>query len=185
MQIFLLFIGLLISAFMALFIIFALDSLLRGHDLPTSKRTTKALIEIVSRFKPEAKNFYDLGCSRGRLASAIKSKLPRLNVWGVDKNAVRIFFAKLRALVLRQKIDFKKQDIFQTDLRNADIVYAYLWYDLTAPLEKKIQKELKTGAVVITNTSNFPNWKPVEKVITYPKISKIPDFETLFVYIKE
>ena len=185
MQVFLLFIELLFLAFMTLFIIFALDSLLRGHDLATSKRTTKALIKIISRFNPEAKNFYDLGCARGGLSLNIKKNCPRLSVCGMDKSAIRIFFAELMALVLKQKVNFKKQDIFQTNLRNADIVYVYLWYDLTASLEKKLQKELKTGAVAITNTSNFPNWKPVEKIITYPKISKIPDFVTLFVYIKE
>jgi len=53
------------------------------------------------------------------------------------------------------------------------------------PLEKKLQKELKKGAMVITNTSKFPNWKPVQKIITYSKTSNVPDFETLFVYVKE
>jgi hypothetical protein len=52
-------------------------------------------------------------------------------------------------------------------------------------LEKKLQKELKQGALVITNTSHFQDWQPTEKVVTYPKVSKTPDFETLFVYVKK
>jgi len=91
----------------------------------------------------------------------------------------------LKSIFSGQKINFKKQDIFETNLKDADIVYTYLWYDLMPPLEKKLQEELKQGAIVITNTSNFPNWKPIEKVITYPKVSKMPDFETLFIYIKK
>jgi len=51
-------------------------------------------------------------------------------------------------------------------------------------LEKKLQKELKQGAIVITNTSNFPTWEPMQKIITYHKASKTPNFETLFVYQK-
>jgi hypothetical protein len=72
-------------------------------------------------------------------------------------------------------------NLFETDLRNADIVYTYLWYDLMPPLEKKLQRELKKGAIVITNTSNFPNWKPVK---TYVTCLRVPSFEKLFVYIK-
>ena len=47
-----------------------------------------------------------------------------------------------------------------------------------------LEKELKSGAVVITNTSKFPTWKPIQTVITYPKVSTTPDFETLFIYQK-
>ena len=67
------------------------------------------------------------------------------------------------------------------DLQNADVVYTYLWYDLMPSLEKKLKNNLKKGAIVITNTSNFPNWQPKETHITY---SKNPEFEKLFVYVK-
>ena len=175
----------LLVVFVTLFFVFVLDSILRGHDLPTSKQAIKALIKIIDRNKPSANNFYDLGCGRGTLLLAVKRKYPHLFVYGVDNNAIRIFFAKLKAALFKQKINFKKQDLFQIDLRNADIIYTYLWYDLMPPLEEKLQKELKRGAIVITNTSKFPNWKPQEKYITYSKISTMPDFETLFVYVKE
>jgi len=168
----------------ALFFIFALDSLIRGHDLPTSKRTIKALVKTISEYQPKANNFYDLGCSRGTLALAVKKRLPELKVYDIDNSSIRIFFSKLKALLLKRNINFKKQDIFNTDLTNADIVYTYLWYDIMPPLEKKLEKELKKGAIIITNTSKLPNWKPTQKVVTRPNLSRDPDFETLFVYIK-
>lgn len=168
-----------------LFFIFAFDSLTRGHDLPTSKRAALALIGVIKEHKPDAKNFYDLGCSRGTLSLAIKKALPGIGVYGVDNSAVRIFFAKFKNKILEREVNFQKQDIFKTDLGSADIIYTYLWYDLMPILEKKLQKELKQGAVVITNTSRFQDWQPKEKVVTHHKVSKIPNFETLFVYIKE
>jgi len=176
---------LVFGIFIVLFFIFVLDSLLRGHDLSTSKRAIRALVKIISQHKPDANSFYDLGCGQGTLVLVIKRKLPRLAVYGIDNSRIRIFFAKLKSAFFRKKISFKKQDIFQTDLSNADIIYTYLWYDLMPPLERKLQKELRQGAIVITNTSNFPNWKPVQKVVTYSKVCKLPDFETLFVYVKE
>jgi ubiquinone/menaquinone biosynthesis C-methylase UbiE len=162
-----------------LFFVLALDSLLRGHDLATSRRAIKALIKIISQYKLDSYNFYDLGCGRGTLVLAVKRELPHLTVYGIDNSAIRIFFAKIKSKFSGQKINLKKQDIFQIDLRNADIIYAYLWYDLMPLLEKKLRKELKQGAIVITNTSNFPTWKPIKTYVTYPKKS---DFEKLFVY---
>lgn len=170
-------------SFFLLWFIFVIDSVVRGHDLPTSRRATKALFKIISEHKTTG-NFYDLGCGHGALACRIKKKFPTLCVYAIDNNSVRIFFAKIRAFLFRQNIKFLRKDIFEVNLNNADIIYTYLWYDTMPPLEKKLQKELKQGAIVITNTSNFPTWKPIQKIVTYPKASKTPDFETLFVYQK-
>ncbi len=167
------------------FLVLAIESLVRGHDLPTSRRATRALARTIEKYKPGARNFYDLGCAHGALSLRIKKILPRLKIYAIDNGAVRIFFANLKSKILKRKINFQKQNIFKIDLRNADMVYTYLWYDLMPILEKKLQKELRQGAVVITNTSHFQNWQPTEKVATHSKVSKIPDFETLFVYIKD
>lgn len=167
-----------------LFLIFMLDSLIRGHDLPTSRRATQALVKVVKQYKPAAQNFYDVGCARGALSLAFKKALPNLDIHALDHSPVRIFFAKLKSKILRRKIDFRRQNLFQVDLSQADIVYAYLWHDLMPPLEDKLRRELKPGAMVITNTSHFPTWQPFRKVITRPRTSQPPDFETLFVYVK-
>ncbi len=176
--------GLFIIA-LTLFLLLVIESLIRGHSLPTSRKATRALVNTIQKYKPDAKNFYDLGCAHGTLSLRIKKFLPNLEIYSIDNSTVRVFFAKSKSKILRRKVNFQKQDIFKTDLRNADVVYTYLWYDLMPILEKKLQQELKQGAVVITNTSCFQNWQPTEKVITYPKVSNTPDFETLFVYIKD
>ncbi len=172
----------LLILFIACFLlmIFLFDSIIFGHDLPTSKKITKKIIEIIKEKK--ANNFYDLGCAHGSLAINIKRKLPNLSVIAIDNNSRRIFFAKLKNLFLKNKVKFLKKNILKLDLSKADILYTYLWYDLMPILEKKLKKELKPGAIVITNTSKFPSWQPVKKIITYSKKSKTPDFETLFIY---
>ena len=169
----------------ATFIVFVLDSAFYGHDLPTSRRAAKALAAAIKRYSPRAKNFYDLGCAHGDLCLRLKKDLPDVAICGIDKGAIRIFFARVKSKILGRKVSFKKRDIFQSDLSDADVIYTYLWYSLMPVLEKKLQNELKQGAVVITNTSHFQDWQAVEKIITYPKVSKLPDFETLFVYVKK
>lgn len=176
--------GLFVIA-LPLFLVLSVESLVRGHDLPTSRRATRALADTIRKYKPDAKILYDLGCAHGTLSLRLKKTLPHLEIYAIDNSSVRIFFSKLKSKVLRRKINFQKRDIFKTDLRNADVVHTYLWYDLMPILENKLQKELKQGAVVITNTSHFQDWQLTEKVVIYPQISKTPDFETLFVYVKK
>ncbi|MBI2515084.1 hypothetical protein HYV91_02800 [Candidatus Wolfebacteria bacterium] len=161
-----------------LYFLFFIDTLY-GHDLPTSRRAIREIIKIVRSFKPDAKNFYDLGCGRGTLALAVKSEFPELNVFALDKSGLRLLFARLKNFVLGRGVIFQNKNIFDADLRSADILYTYLWYDWMPPLEEKLRKELKTGAIVITNTSHFSKWQPIATYITYPKK---PDFEKLFVY---
>ena len=88
----------------------------------------------------------------------------------------------MKAKILKEKIYFQRKNLFEVDLNLADIVYIYLPNNLMTPLETKIKKELKPGKMVITNTTRFPNLKPIDRVVTYPKISNPSDFETLFVY---
>lgn len=172
----LLFVGALILS-----ILFLYDTL-RGHDLPTSREATQEIVRLVRTHKPDARNFYDLGCARGSLALAIKKYLPELEVYAIDSSALRLFFARLKARLLGRHIRFQKEDVFKIDLRNADVVYAYLWYDRLPPLEAKAQKELAPGVLAITNTVPFPKWKPKETVIVH---TKNPDFEKLFLYVKD
>jgi SAM-dependent methyltransferase len=180
-----LFLASLLASAMVLFLLFAFDSLALGHDLPTSKRAIRALVKIIQQRRLDARNFYDIGCAHGGLALAVKKALPYLEVYGIDTSAARIFFSRLKAKILRRSVHFCKLDIFNANLSSADILYAYLWYDVMPLLEKKLQNELQKGALVITSTSHFSSWKPLCEVVTYPGVSKMPDFETLFVYVKQ
>jgi SAM-dependent methyltransferase len=174
-----------LGSFGFLLLLFAMmiDSLVRGHDIPTSRRATRSIEKIISEHAA-GKNFYDLGCAYGALAVRIKRKFPDLAVCAVDDDPLRIFVGRIRAFIFRCNVTFLRKNIFELDVRDADVVYTYLWYDHMPPLEKKLQKELKQGAIVITNTSHFPTWRPMKKVVTYPGVSGTQDFETLFVYQK-
>ena len=171
---------LITSVFLVLYILIFVDQFM-GHGLPTSKRATDQIIVAVRQHKPNAKNFYDLGCARGRLALNIKKHFPNLEVIAIDNSRLRLFFARMKALFLRRKINFVKNNVLKQNLSGADVVFAYLWYNWLPPLEEKLQKELKKGSVVITNTSHFPSWVPTKTIVLNPDN---PEFEKLFVYIK-
>src|SRR3989344_7241758 len=98
-----------LSIISLLFNIMAIDSLVLGHDLATSRRAIRVICKIISDYKINNGNFYDLGCGRGTVVSAVKKSFPNFSVWGVDKNIIRTLFAKLKARLLGRKINFKKR----------------------------------------------------------------------------
>lgn len=166
---------------LALFLIFILDSLILGHDLPTSRKALKEIKKIINKYAPKASNFYDLGCGRGTVVIYVKKHFPNFQVFGLDKNPRRLFFAKLKSLILRQKVKFVYQDILDINLSSADIIYTYLWYDLMPILKEKFIKELKPGTLVITNTSNLAGIKPKEIICAHQNLADA-NFEKLFIY---
>ncbi|MFH1405010.1 MAG: class I SAM-dependent methyltransferase [Patescibacteria group bacterium] len=182
----------LISTLFILFIIAAimsvalgLDSMLRGHDIPTNKSVINKMIQVIEKHNCQEKTFLDLGCARGVVALAIKKHFPKMNVSGVELYRLRVYFARAKAFFLRRDISLIIGDALKQDVSKADIVFCYLWYDLMPALEKKLLDELKTGAIVITNTSKFPNWVPLEIVRAQHSNTVVPDHDTLFVYQRQ
>ncbi len=173
-------VGVLFST--SVFMLILLDSLVYRHDLPTSRPARLALIAVIRRYKPGRIQFYDLGSAHGSLVLALKKELPDVVVHAVEKNVVRITVTRIRSWFLGRGVVSLRSNIFDVDLRNADAVYTYLWYDLLPKLEEKFNRELKSGALVVANTSTLPTWVPVEVISPHPEK---PDFEKLFVYVKK
>src|SRR6056297_2158747 len=74
MYIFFIFFLILLVLVSLLFVFLMLESLIRGHDLPTSKKATDVLVNIIKKYKSEGCNFYDLGCGHGVLALRFQKK---------------------------------------------------------------------------------------------------------------
>jgi len=161
------------------FFVFALDAVIRGHDLPTSPEAVDAVVALIREHRPNARTVYDLGAGRGTFSLRLKKAAPTLEVYAVDKSRLRTLVGKIKARLLRREVSFVQADIFKTDLKGADVVYLYVWWTLLPPLERHLRKILKPGAIVITNTSYFPIWQPAATHQVWPQHA---DFERLFVY---
>lgn len=164
-----------------LYLVIIFDSIIWAKDLPTSRKAKKALAGIISKHKTTGGKIYDLGSSRGSVVSFVQKKFPGLEVYGIEYNRVRYSFARIKSALLFSRARFLKKDYLTVDLRQADIIYVYIKQDFMAPIAEKLKRELKPGAIVITNTTHLPNWKEDETIVVHPKN---PAFEKLFVYIK-
>jgi len=144
-------------------LVFLADSAFGEPDFITSRETINQVVGIIKQRHLERGNFYDFGSARGHFASQIAKVLPNLRVMGIDNNSFRLLVSDARTIFLKN-VKLKKENIFKTNISTADILYIYLPNELMADLEAKLQKELKLGALVITNKVSFPNWHPMEKI---------------------
>lgn len=79
---------------------------------------------------------------------------------GIEHDFIKMFYAKFwNQFYPFRRVSFLKRDFFVTDIFKADIIFIYVPRVLLPKLEKKLQKELKKGAMVITYRISFPHWK--------------------------
>lgn len=152
--------GILISCFIGL-------SWFAGSDapyVPTKMDQIRKVLKLAGLKK--GKKFYELGSGDGRVVFAA-ARLGATS-FGIEQSWIRILYSRYKTRKLAShigsgKVNFYHSDIFSRTYQNADIVYTYLLSKGVKKLEEKLRKELKKGAIVITQTYHFPNWKPFKK----------------------
>lgn len=118
----------------------------------TNDMTRQALNELIKT--RESVRFLDLGCGLGSNLSFIK-KMPNVTeavgvetAWGV------YFIAKIRSFFNDSEV--RRQDLWQVDLASFDVVYAFLSTEPMARLWLKVKREMKPGAVFVSNSFPVP-----------------------------
>lgn len=91
--------------------------------------------------------FYDLGCGKGDVL--ILAEKFGVKVFGFEISPFYYLWAKLRTLK-QPNIQIKYQNINNASLKKADVVYCYLLPKFLEKLSTKFQKELKSGARLIS-----------------------------------
>jgi SAM-dependent methyltransferase len=106
--------------------------------------------------------FYDLGSGHGRVL-VMAAKEFGASAVGVEIGPVQCAVSRVNALLNRvsPQVRIEAGDLYQADLSNADVVYAYLTSRYAARLQEKLGRELKSGARVVTVSFDLPGWQPV------------------------
>ncbi len=128
--------------------------------VPSSDEKVRIMMEFTGDIK--GKKVADLGCGNGKLLLELAKK--GAQVYGYELEPLLIQEAETRLT----NNGFKDYKIFQQSFLEADLSkYVVLTiYGITSvmdKLEKKLLQELKPNAIVIANTFDFPNWKPIDK----------------------
>lgn len=112
----------------------------------------------------KGKVFYELGSGDGRVVIEAAKLGAKAN--GIEQSWIRVWLSRYnsRRAGTNKQTHFCHGNIFERNYYPADVVYIYLLRPAVLKLEEQLKKELNKGAIVITQTYHFKNWKPFKKM---------------------
>ncbi|MGH7349641.1 MAG: SAM-dependent methyltransferase [Candidatus Rokuibacteriota bacterium] len=104
---------------------------------------------------------YDLGCGDGRIVIAAAREFGARGV-GVDLDPQRIREAQANAARagVADRVTFRVEDVFATDIQDATVVTLFLSPDLNARLRPKLTSQLKPGTRIVSHRYGIGDWVP-------------------------
>jgi len=123
--------------------------------VPTPMRVVRRMLEL-AEIQP-GETVYDLGCGDGRILISAARKYGAFGV-GIEIDRDRIQEARRRAEPFPDRITFRRQNVFDTGLRRADVVMIYLLPTLNAKLMPRLRR-LKPGVRIVSHSFELPGVK--------------------------
>ena len=104
---------------------------------------------------------YDLGSGDGRVVITAAQRYGARGV-GIELNPVWVRDARriAEALGVTDKVTFRIEDLFTTDLREATVVTLYLYPAMNRKLAPRLLAELKPGARIVSHEYGIGDWPP-------------------------
>jgi len=128
--------------------------------VPTRQKHVPRIIELLN-VKPGEK-FADLGSGDGRLLVAIARAGGEAH--GYEHNPILVL--RSRQLLKREGLGGKAfvhmANFWHTNLSTFNGVIVYGIPYIMGRLEKKLERELKSNARIVSYSFRFPNWQPAE-----------------------
>lgn len=132
--------------------------------VPSNMRLISKVLKVAGVKKDKV--FYELGSGDGRVVVEAAKLGGKAN--GIEQSWIRVWISRYnsRRAGTNKATHFCHGNVFDRTYYPADVVYIYLLKPAVEKLEGKLRKELNKGAVVITQTYHFKNWKPFKKMGT-------------------
>jgi trans-aconitate methyltransferase len=137
---------------------------------PTPQSVLDKMLELAKVSNKDV--VYDLGCGDGRIVVTAARKHGARAV-GVDIDPVRVKEARARvkAAKVADLVTIRQEDMFKTDLTGASVVALYLNDRANLALRPALQKSLKPGSRVVSQTWDMGDWAP-DKTVTMTAIDE-------------
>jgi Methyltransferase domain len=134
--------------------------------VPTPQAVVDRMLQIAQVTPDDV--VYDLGSGDGRIPITAVRQFNARRAVGVDINPQRVSEANQNAQTanVTDRVEFREQDLFETDLREASVVTLYLLPDVNLRLRPKLLNELQPGTRIVSHSFDMGEWEPeqVEQV---------------------
>jgi SAM-dependent methyltransferase len=131
--------------------------------IPTTDTAVKAMLELAQVKSSDI--VYDLGCGDGRIVIAAAKRYGARGV-GIDIDPALVREAKknARQADVEKLVEFREQDLFQANFREATVVMLFLLPAINKRLLPQLEA-LKPGTRIVSNTFEIGEWKPVREIV--------------------
>lgn len=131
--------------------------------IPTTETAVKAMLELAEVKSSDI--VYDLGCGDGRIVIAAAKSYGARGV-GIDIDPLLVREAKknARQAGVERRVEFREQDLFQANFREATVVTLFLLPAVNKRLLPQLQA-LKPGTRIVSNTFEIGDWKPAREIV--------------------
>jgi len=131
--------------------------------VPTPHEVVEDMLRLANVRKGDV--LYDLGSGDGRIAITAAKKYG-IKAVGIDIDPERIREANdnARKAGVANLVEFRQEDLFKADFREATVVTLYLLPDLNVKLRPRLWEELKPGTRIVSHQFDMGTWKPDKRL---------------------
>jgi ribosomal protein L11 methylase PrmA len=131
--------------------------------VPTPQEVVEDMLRLANVQKGDV--LYDLGSGDGRIAITAARKYG-IKATGIDIDPERIREANENAKKagVTNLVQFRQENLFTADFRDATVITLYLLPDLTVKLRPKLWNELKPGTRIVSHQFEMGAWKPEKRL---------------------
>lgn len=143
--------------------------------VPTPPFVVRRMLEAAN-LRP-SESIVDLGAGDGRIVYDAAASF-RAKATGIELHPGRYSRALANIGPLEKHARMKRENFHDTDLTSADVVTMYLLPSVNEALRRKLERELHSGARVVTHDFPMVDWQPEHVEIIHSPIGR----DLIFVY---
>lgn len=127
--------------------------------VPTREKRIRKALELAKLQLGET--LYDLGAGDGRVLVMAAKEFDARAV-GIEIGPVQCLIGWLRILFsgCRTRVRMRCGDFYKADISDADVVFVYATSSQTSKLLPLLERELRSGARVVSIAADFQGWLP-------------------------
>jgi ribosomal protein L11 methylase PrmA len=131
--------------------------------VPTPPEVVEEMLKLAEVKKGDV--LYDLGSGDGRIAVTAAKKYG-IRAVGIDIDPERIREAgeNAKRAGVAGLVEFRREDLFSADFREATVVTLYLLPELNLRLRPRLLAELKPGTRIVSHQFDMAEWKPEKQM---------------------
>jgi hypothetical protein len=128
--------------------------------MPTSPKVKADLLRLIPPLLSPGK-IYELGSGWGTLAFSLAKQYPEKEVIGYEISFIPYVISKLLVRLKKIKnLKIQRRNFLEDPLDEAHLVVCYLYPKGMDRLKIELEKKLKPGTWMISNTFAVPGWQP-------------------------